>query len=162
MAAGATYEPIATTTISGTSTNSYTFSSIPSTYTDLVLVVSGSTVSTNGVLSQVNGDTGTNYSATFLYGDGSSAASIRNSNEVSLSTGYFDTSNSNMIIHYMNYKNTTTYKTVLSRSNASGSFLGARASLWRNTAAITSIKIFGSGTNLGDATTLTLYGIAAA
>ena len=162
MAAGATYEPIATTTISGTSTNSHTFSSIPATYTDLVLVVSGSTVSADGVLSQVNGDTGSNYSATFIYGDGSTASSIRNANTSFLSTGYFDTTNSNMIIHYMDYKNTTTYKTVLSRTNASASFIGARVSLWRNTAAITSIKIYGLTANLGNATTLTLYGIAAA
>jgi hypothetical protein len=42
MAAGATYTPIATYTVSGSSTLTYTFSSIPSTYTDLVLVVNGS------------------------------------------------------------------------------------------------------------------------
>jgi hypothetical protein len=158
----ATYEPIATTTISGTSTNSYTFSSIPSTYTDLVLVVNGSTVSASGVLSRLNGDTGTNYSATFLYGDGTSAASIRNANETFLSTGYFDAGNSNMIVHYMNYKNTTTNKTVLSRNNGPASGTSARVSLWRNTAAITSITVYGLTANFGNGTTLTLYGIAAA
>ena len=74
-----TYEPIATTTL-GTSASSVTFSTIPGTYTDLVLVVAGTSAATNGNEMQFNGDTGNNYSFTLLYGTGSAAVSSRNSN----------------------------------------------------------------------------------
>jgi hypothetical protein len=83
MAAGSTYTPIATTTL-GSSTSSYTFSSIPQTYTDLVLIVSGYGAASDGnsIVCRVgNGtvDSGTNYSTTRLSGSGSSASSGRSS-----------------------------------------------------------------------------------
>jgi len=78
MAAGSTYTPIATTTL-GSTTASYTFSSIPSTYTDLVLVVIGEAyfTSTNYINTgvQFNSDTGSNYAAHYLIGNGSSVSS---------------------------------------------------------------------------------------
>jgi hypothetical protein len=80
MAAGATYVPIATA--NGTGSNStITFSSIPSTYTDLVLIIGGGSTSASVVSQlQFNGDTGSNYSWTALYGTGSAASSARSSN----------------------------------------------------------------------------------
>ena len=76
MAAGNTYTPIATTTL-GSAASSYTFSSIPGTYTDLVLVVSGKystgTTGTTTVQIQVGNtslDTGANYSIVYLNGSG--------------------------------------------------------------------------------------------
>ena len=75
MAAGSTYTKIASTTL-GTAAASYTFNSIPSTYTDLVLVANIQQV-TNGedVAIQFNTDTGTNYSRIYVCGSGSSAHS---------------------------------------------------------------------------------------
>jgi ethanolamine utilization microcompartment shell protein EutL len=74
-----TYEPIATTTL-GSAAASYTFSSISGSYTDLILVVDATTTAGNRALQLVlNSDTGTNYSATYITGDGSSTASSRNS-----------------------------------------------------------------------------------
>jgi len=64
MAAGATYEPIATTTVSGSSTSTVTFSSISGTYTDLVIIGNLGSQTTNAFpYLQFNGDTGSNYSA---------------------------------------------------------------------------------------------------
>jgi hypothetical protein len=77
MAAGATYEPIATTTL-GTATSSFTFSSIPATYTDLRLVI-GWVSGTNPRI-RFNSDTATSYSQTAMYGDGT-AASFAQSNQ---------------------------------------------------------------------------------
>jgi hypothetical protein len=164
MAAGATYTPIATTTIASAVAN-YTFSSIPSTYTDLVLISSvkyGSTTSHS--LVQLNGDTATNYSNTFLYGTGSSAVSSRNSG---LDAGYFGRAeNGNYgvgITHFQNYANTTTYKTFISRGDAPSTLTIAYVNLWRSTAAITSMKLIAlAGQNFEIGTTFTLYGIAAA
>ncbi len=102
-----TYEKIATTTL-GSAALSVTFSSISASYTDLVLIVDGSTASASGLALQFNGDTGNNYSDTYIYGDGSSAASGRNSNVSGTYIGYFGTTQSNTIAQIANYSNTTT------------------------------------------------------
>jgi hypothetical protein len=80
MAAGNTYEAIATQTL-GSAAASVTFSSIPGTYTDLVVVIAGTlTTGSDNVSFQLNGDSGANYSVTVLTGDGSTASSGRASN----------------------------------------------------------------------------------
>ena len=162
MAAGATYTPIATTTL-GSDTASYTFSSISGSYTDLIMVITGG-ISTAGPLNvQFNGDTSSNYSETRLYGNGTTATSDRFSSTPSLDMGYFPNDlNNNAFIHFMNYSNTTTYKTVLNRWNTTA-YTAAAVGLWRSTSAITSIKLFNASPyNLKAGSTFTLYGIAAA
>lgn len=161
-----TYEPIATTTL-GSAAADITFSSIPNTYTDLVLVIStGSNTATNRTLyGQFNADTGSNYSATLLNGDGSAAASSRASNSTfmylaaALGTG---SSLGVTIMHFMNYSNTTTNKTMLSRDNNAGFEVRAYVNLWRSTAAINSIKLYLNADSLRAGTVATLYGIKAA
>lgn len=168
MAAGNTYEAIATITVSGTTTQSVTFSSIPATYTDLVLVHSVKTdTSDTDVVMQFNGDTGSNYSNTFLSGTGTTAVSGRVTNQTFLycdSYGAALTTNYNAaIIHINNYSNTTTNKTMLSRSNNAGLGVDAIVGLWRSTAAINSITLDLLGTRIISAgSTFSLYGIAAA
>ena len=167
MAAGSTYTPIATTTF-GSAASSYTFSSIPSTYTDLTIVVYVPSNSTNDdMFMQFNSDTATNYSATWLRGNGSAAASIRSSNitGVRMSDGGSPTTTaaSLLTIQVQNYSNATTYKTALIRANnAAGNGLDAFVGLWRSTAAINTIKIYPASGSMATGTTMTLYGIAAA
>ena len=164
MAAGATYEPIATTTL-GAAQTSYTFTSISGSYTDLYLVIAGSgAVSGGNMLLQFNSDTASNYSTTILFGDGSSAGSARASSASSMNIGDLDaTTQSNTLVSIMNYSNTTTYKTALGRSNRSAVAVAAKVGLWRSTSAITSVKVFFSTADVfTSGTTLTLYGIAAA
>ena len=170
-----TYEPIATTTLS-TATASVTFSSISGSYTDLVLISqAGSTAGNNNLAARVNSDTGANYSITFLQGTGAVAASSRASNEsrITLSErGDLDSTLSCVnVSHFMNYSNTTTYKTIISRANNAGGAgstsspygLSACINLWRNTAAITSIELFAAtGTTFITGSTFSLYGITAA
>jgi hypothetical protein len=159
-----TYEKIATTTL-GSNSATIEFTSISGTYTDIVLILSAKASGGNmDALIQVNSDTGSNYSFTILSGNGSSASSSRFSNQNSgygdLS-GFINTSNFNVeIIQFMNYSNTTTYKTFLSRASTAGNGVDAIVNLWRNTAAITSIKLSGSQ-NYATGTTATLYGIKA-
>jgi hypothetical protein len=156
-----TYEPIATTTV-GTATNTVTFSSIPGTYTDLVLIFAGSVSSLGGPRLQLNGDTGTNYSYSRLYGNGSAVGSDRNSNSDYAYLGDLSTTQSNAIYQFMNYSNTTTNKIIISRAYAIGKMVSTNANLWRSTAAITSIMYNTGGINMTVGTTLTLYGIKAA
>ena len=167
----ATYDCIATTTL-GSAQGSITFSSISGSFTDLVLVITPkqSTMSNYGV--QFNSDTGTNYSNTYIAGNGSAASSSRFSSaaQIRVSAQLYGTAANNdgiMIMNFMNYSNTTTNKTMLSRTSLGGGSgdtgAGADVGLWRSTSAITSIYIFPlSGGNFNSGTTATLYGIKAA
>ena len=158
-----TYEPVATYTVPSAA-SSYTFSSIPSTYTDLILVVDGSLSGGSVIKIQLNGDTATNYSYTYFYGSGSTTGSGRVSSEAFGTIGYSSTSAERFtaIAHFMNYSNTTTYKTIIDRDNSTSTQTVATVNLWRSTAAINSIKVFPNTTNLTAGTTLTLYGNKAA
>ena len=164
-----TYEPIATTTLTS-SQPSITFSVIPQTYTDLVLVTQASQTGgpTQGKLAVGNGsiDTGANYTDTILYGNGTSALSARANNnwwnaDYLAAPGLSGAFNM-AIYHFQNYSNTTTYKTVLSRSGLTSNGLEAMVHLWRSTAAINTILYGVTGGNMVAGTTATLYGIKAA
>lgn len=161
-----TYEPITTHTL-GSTTASVTFSSIPQTYTDLILVcfANYATGAAEGSITlQFNGDTASNYSWLYMAGNGSSTASGGGNNQTvavggsggSSSGSHFGTG----IAEIYNYSNTTTYKSVLTRADANN---GAQAwcSAWRNTNAINSILIFGPYSFAANST-FTLYGIKAA
>jgi len=181
MAAGSTYTPIATTTL-GSAAASYTFSSIPSTYTDLILVASCQSTSSSPADSRCfvqvgNGsvDTGSNYSHTDLYGTGSAAGSYRESNRTQIDQIVYNATSNNgefavITYQFMNYANTSTYKTVLQRGNQNlnsqgTTYVGAQVSLWRSTSAINTIKIYTGGPSAGNwsaGSTFTLYGIASA
>ena len=155
-----TYTPIASQTLSSAAA-SVTFSGIPQTYTDLVVVFAGSiTTGFDAINMQFNGDTGTTYSRTVLTGNGSNATSSRDSNATSMQIGIMGTEQSSSIWNVMNYANTTTNKTVLSRGNSSANSVRANVGLWRNTAAITSITITAASSTFISGSTFNLYGIA--
>jgi len=161
MAAGATYVPIATYTASG-STTTITFSSIPQTYTDLRII--SNLVFSGQIYLQFNGDTGGNYSITYVQGTGSSASSGRTTNQTNgMQMGYGVSSNLTVFTaDIFNYANTTTYKTALSRDSDAGGLAQASVGLWRNTSNITSIAVYSPGANYSSTSTFTLYGIASA
>jgi hypothetical protein len=165
-----TYEPIATTTLN-TATATVTFSTISGAYTDLILIASPVVVSgTPSLRIRFNSDSGSNYSNTTLSGDGSVATSGMESNITSAYAGVSQISttagSSNSITHIMNYSNSTTYKTILERSNNSAEKVVASVSSWRNTNAITSIELAAGSSfpsvNFASGSTFTLYGIKAA
>lgn len=153
-----TYEPIATTTL-GSAVSSSTFSSIPSTYTDLILVLNLGNSTNVGLWVNLNSDTGNNYSGTRLWGDGSAVGTDRQSNYGSFIIDVSD--GKTTLVHFQNYSKTTTYKTMLSRFSSTTGAPGANVGLWRNTAAINSITV-NSSPAMAIGTTLTLYGIKAA
>lgn len=161
MAKTATYALIEAKTL-GSATSTITFSSIPNTYTDLVLVFNGAASSYVNTYLQINGDSSALYSETRLYGNGSTATSARYSNQTYSFVGDVHTNQSNGILHFMDYANTTTFKSFLSRDNAPSGGLGAWAGLYRSTSAISSI-LFGatSGATFNTGSTFKLYGIQA-
>jgi hypothetical protein len=175
MAVQFTYVPIATQTL-GSATATISFTSIPSTYQDLVLVCSlienATATSENGYL-LLNTDTysgsSNSMSRTSLNGNGSAASSSRYTatnplfwdGDVSLPGPWL------MTFNFMNYANTNTYKTILFRNGNAGSNTQAAVGLWRNTAAINTIKMYCGDYNFTQrlwqaGSTFTLYGLAAA
>jgi len=168
MAAGSTYSQITTTTL-GSNQTTVTLSSIPQIYTNLYFVISASnTAGNDNYLLYVNGDTATNYSATYLEADGSTAYSARWSNRANIpvARGASSTTGADQLnINFNQYNNTTTFKTVLARYSLGGT-TGARTSetvgLWRSTAAINSISIICSAGAIATGSTFTLYGIKGA
>lgn len=163
-----TYEPIATTTLGSTS-NTITFSSISSAYTDLRLVFNLKSTSAGTVIATitVNGS-GTGYSTTHLYGDGTSVISGRQtsySNWGATGPSLAASATGLLTLDIFSYTGST-YKTALmTRSydnNGSGSSFTS-VQLWQNTAAISSITLSeGLANGFAAGTIATLYGIKAA
>lgn len=158
-----TYSAIATTTL-GSAATTVDFTSIPSTYTDLIIVGNFSMAAARSLSIRLNSDTGNNYSNTQLTGNGTSASSARNSNNPYMYFAAGQTSIGTAILHFQNYANTTTNKTVLARQGTASADVTANVGLWRSTSAITSISLSGEGVsnNLSAGSTFTLYGIASA
>jgi hypothetical protein len=162
-----TYEPITQQTISGTP-STITISSIPSTYTDLVLVCWGWGNTGGGSLTiRGNGDGSTLYNTTYLYSDGSTVTSgqtgdsangtymgriVQSSTEIG--GGY---------IHIFDYANTTTFKTMIGTNFGSNPINWASVGMYRSTNAISSLTLkVESGSDFATGFTVALYGIKAA
>jgi hypothetical protein len=172
MAAGPTYEPVGTPVTLGANAASTTFSAIPGTYTDLILICNfGSTSSGGAAGVQFNGDTAGNYSGTTMYTGGSTAISQRMTNQtgINIERSVAPTASaieSSFVLQVMNYANATTFKPTISRANSpTGTYKGLEMTIntWRSTAAITSMKVYFMGGEIFVAgTTFCLYGIKAA
>jgi len=166
MPAGATYEPIATS--SPTSVGTVDFSSLGS-YTDIRIVIftRQAAGSATDIRIRFNSDTGTNYSFTELYGTGAAAASASTSNASYIAAGL--TRNvANIwnattvdIFNYAGATNKTVLTTDASESNGSG-YVWRKVGLWRSTSAITTITVSLNSGNFATGTTISLYGIKAA
>lgn len=162
-----TYEPIATASLSGLST--YAFTSIPATYTDLRVIATCGTSLGDFAYWRFNSDTGTNYSKTNLYGNGTSVVSDRAGNstyiftgsDIALGTG----SNKSLIMMDVFSYTAGIFKTVISNynddRNGSGE-VNSTIACWRNTNAITSISLTLGGGTFTSGSRITLYGITAA
>jgi hypothetical protein len=159
-----TNTPIYSTTLSATTT-SVTFSNIPSTFTDLVLVVNGSFSAQDYLNLQFNGDTTTSYSDLPFRGNGSAASAGAASSRAFIWTNTEATTNSRFMCrsNIQNYANPNINKSVLSRGDSTTGYTAVNIGTWRKTEVITSIRVYAlSGNNFNIGSTFTLYGIKAA
>lgn len=160
-----TYTPIATQTLTG-AIPQITFTNIPQTYKDLVVV---SNMAANGVDAtsiRFNQDTGSNYSSTRLVANGTTVYTNTEGNSSVIKTGITSTTSitspDTIITNIMNYSNNTTYKSTLSRGAAT-TWVSAYVGAWRNTNPITSITLLietAGNINFQVGSTFSLYGIA--
>jgi hypothetical protein len=161
----ATYIALANLTLSSTDAD-ITFSSIPATYRDLVIVVEGLTSSsTSNFRMQFNSDTGSNYSVAVMAGTGSGSGVSQAETFTAMQPTFYaqwtTTERANNVMNIMDYSATDKHKTMLVRNNRAGGATEAIAGRWANTSAITSIKLFTStgGASFASGTTFALYGI---
>jgi hypothetical protein len=163
----ATYEPIATTTL-GSATNTITFSSIPSTYTDLKISFVGlATANYIRTRLRFNGDTGNNYNFLFLFANGS-VANTSNSSGIS----YIQADTEGIIIaqpsfysfDILSYGGSTRKNCLITCSeNKNGSgHVGKFIGMWNSTAAINSVTLVTDASTFAAGTIATIYGIKAA
>lgn len=155
-----TYDQIATTTF-GSTTSSYTFSSIPASYTDLVLSYNGRS---DAVVFNVrfNGDTASNYGNSWIGANGSNPYKSYDypTNQIYPNPHAYVDMVTSVTMNFMSYAGSG-YKTVLSKlsiSNAAGSGgVELHNGIWYNTTAINSITI--TMQNMLAGSTISLYGI---
>ena len=165
-----TYTLISSVTVGSGGAANITFSSIPSTYTDLLIKVSARNTASAAidVLVSFNGTT-TTYSDRILYGSGSATGSVTDTGAAGvygvLNTISTDTAStfSNCEFYIPNYAGSNNKSVSLdsvNENNAAGAYSYLAAGLWASSSAITSIKIAPSSNNLAQYSTAYLYGIS--
>jgi hypothetical protein len=161
-----TYTPLANITL-GSATGSVTFSSIPATYRDLIIVGDNlkTTSSTASVFIRFNGATA-NYTGTAIRGNGTDTAASNNAGQTdrlfsNLSSEPTTTTASNFIFQIMDYSATDKHKTTIHRGNNSADATEAGAGRYASTSAITSVQVgMDLGLSFAAGGTFALYGIA--
>jgi hypothetical protein len=167
-----TFIKIATVTVGGAGAANMDFTSIPSTYTDLVLKVSARTnlaaSYVDDLMLQFNSST-SGYSYRQLYGTGSATGS----GNATISGAYIGTCDAttatastfgnleSYIPNYAGSTNKSVSSDAVTENNATAGFINLVAALWSNTAAITSIRVLSLNSgNFVQYSTATLYGIS--
>jgi hypothetical protein len=168
----ATYDHIASYTVTGSSTANITLSSIPATYTDLEIITSfrcNSTYADDSASIILNSDTGNNYYWTQIKGPISGTPYSNQSgstgraaglvvNDMPSASGRFSSDS----ISINDYSSTVGYKHVFSKF--AGNAPGAFSFMWANTSAINSIRFTcdTAGDTFQIGSTINIYGIKAA
>jgi hypothetical protein len=161
---------IAKQTIGAGGAASVTFSSIPQTFTDLVVKVTGrSTASraSNGFLFDIRPNSSSaNMTRRSVYGDGSTATSSSGSDGHNMAlnpSNYTANTFSSTDVYIPNYTSSN-FKSIstdtVSENNATEVLTLLGAMLWSNTAAITSLQFTPLGGSFTEFSEVTLYGIS--
>jgi hypothetical protein len=163
-----TFELIASSTVGSGGASTIDFTSIPSTYTDLVLKVSGRQGAENAFDITFNGAT-TSYAVRRLQGDGSSASSNDAAGTTSAirvigiaSSGSTANTFGNSEIYIPNYAGSTNKSVSIdgvNEDNATAAYMNLAAGIRSNTAAINQITITPRAGSLAQYSTAYLYGV---
>jgi hypothetical protein len=161
----ATYVPIASNTVSGSTTQSIDFQNIPQIYTDLVVVLSGSMLTSWDVWLRVNNDSTSKCPQQWAFGDGGTQPYVYNV----VDTVFYPVLNAHVTEPYLsiqnfpNYANAVTYKPYLNWSGNAQYQFGITQGAWNNTAAINRLTIFvdpaQTTTYFASGTAVGIYGI---
>jgi hypothetical protein len=165
-----TYKLIASSTVGSGGAASIDFTSIPATYTDLLVKASSREESQSNLYLylRINGVTSSSYTVRALRGSGSARLSyVAPDNKFisGMQNMTSETANTfgNYEIYFPNYTNTSNNKSFFSDSvsenNASTAYTAITAGLFSNTSAISSLSFFAEVGDLAEHSTFYLYGI---
>jgi hypothetical protein len=165
-----TYDLISSITVGSGGTSNMEFTSIPATYTDLLVKLSLRTSSSSVDMIKITfNNTTANYSYRMIYYNGGGLFSYNGSGqsffEYQFANGTSTTANtfSNGEFYISNYAGSTNKPvslTNVTEDNSSTAYITPMALLWSNSSAITSIKLVpNTGPNFLQYSTAYLYGI---
>jgi hypothetical protein len=167
-----TFTLIASSTVGSGGAATIDFTSIPGTYTDLVVLLSGrnSVASVEASVSMQFNSSTSNYSSLWLRGNGAAASSGVNTygtdeiyiGEVPASTATSNTFG-NASIYIPNYAGSTNKSVsvdMVSENNATTAWAYLTAGLWSDSSAISSIKLLFQSGNFVQHSTAYLYGVS--
>jgi hypothetical protein len=168
----ATFIKIATVTVGSGGSSTISFTSIPSTYTDLCLKVSARSSKTGTDNDQANltfNSSSSGYSDNLLYGRGSAPAGANSATSYITWAGIIPAASatantfSNTEIYVPNYAGSTNKSlssdNIQENNSSTNYFLTLLAGLWSNTSAITTLTLTCNGGNFVENSTAVLYGI---
>jgi hypothetical protein len=163
-----TYTKIASVTVGAGGASSIDFTSIPSTYTDLVVKASLRDTGTSDVRLRFNGNTSSIYTERRVYGNGASTGS----DTITQTSMYFGSmsvpttftantfgSMEILIPNYAGSANKSLSTDGVTENNATTSYQTLHAGLFADTTAISSISIFPDSGLFTQYSTATLYGV---
>jgi len=168
-----TYEAIATVTVGSGGAANIEFTSIPGTYTDLVVKLSARSNYASGnwdnIGLRINNSSSSIYNSKLLYGDGSAPGSLSTTSGTLTNWLYATNANNtastfcNLEIYFPNYTSSNNKSFSIdhvTENNATVAVAGITAGLWSNSAAINQITLTpDAGPNFVQYSTATLYGI---
>jgi hypothetical protein len=167
-----TYTAITTVTVGSGGIAEIEFTSIPATYTDLVVKLSLRTAAgglDDQIRIKINGNAAGNaYSSKFIQGNGAAASGFSGSTAGYVIAGAVNGNGStantfgNAELYFPNYAGSTnkSYSVdAVGENNATTAYAELAAILWSNTSAITSLAFFSPSGNINQYSTATLYGI---
>ncbi len=168
-----TYESIATASPTGAAGS---FTSIPQTYTDLVIVVKARVTSAWDIFAMQPNGTASGYNGTYIESTGNGYTAGRGTAEISFRGGYIPGTSygndwSTDVYHIHNYSDSSKWKNCLTNARFQSGVGGTTTSfsvqlkigLLQSTNAITSLTYgTANGGNFASGTTVSLYGIKAA
>lgn len=163
----ATYDPIATVTLS-TSPWNFEFTNIPQGYTDLRMIFTLATAGNDNVTIAINDVNTGVYGRVTMYGDGTNTSSgtsqVGSGTYIQINGQNTTTQFQTFHLDFPNYSNTTAHKAILcvssqDNNDANSSSIMHMGGRFSQTNAITKLFMACVGSNFVNGTTATLYGI---
>jgi hypothetical protein len=153
-----TYKALANVTL-GASASSVTFSNIPATYRDLVLVVGGLASAQANFQLQFNNDTGSNYNWVNAVAFSGGAVSANGANRTSTQNAVIiGSAQSTILVNFMDYSATDKHKTTLVTDTTDNNAAGAIATRWASLDPISTVSVASVGSTFSAGSTFSLYG----